>query len=156
MRLSPPSKNGFIWRYILLVGGSGIVEECKNQRRGRYLKKWSLTTVLSDIQKRSPGKTFPSTVLLLQIASSLWYRFIPVVSLSYRTLYEIHYETLMIHVFQHNFVWRRQKIDACGGICRKTGWVKCFPWVGLLYITQGNRQRPFFEITTSPLIFALL
>ena len=58
MRLGPSSKNG-----ILLVGGNGIIEECKNQRRGRYLKKWSLTTALSDIQKPNPGKTFYLPVL---------------------------------------------------------------------------------------------
>ena len=56
MRLSPPSKNCFISRYILLVGSSGIIKECENQSNGFYLKKWPLTTVLSDIQKPDPGK----------------------------------------------------------------------------------------------------
>ena len=63
MRLSPPSKNCFISRYILLVGGSGIIKECENQSNCFYLKKWPLTTVLSDIQKPNPGKTFCSSGL---------------------------------------------------------------------------------------------
>ena len=62
-RLSPPSKNCFISRYIHLVGGSGIIEECENQSNCFYLKKWPLTTVLSDIQKPNPGKTFCSSDL---------------------------------------------------------------------------------------------
>ena len=96
MRLSPPSKNCFISRYILLVGGSGIIKECVNQSNGFYLKKWPVATVLSDIQKPNPGKTFSSPVFLLQIASILRYRFFGVGGLFNRTVYEIHYQTLII------------------------------------------------------------
>ena len=66
MRLSPPSKISFISCYILLDGGRGLIEECENQSNGLYLKKWPLTTVLSDVQKPNPGKTFCS--------SGLWHR----------------------------------------------------------------------------------
>ena len=63
MRLSPPFKISFISRYILLDGGSGLIKECENQSNGLYLKKWPLTTVLSDVQKPNPGKTFCSSGL---------------------------------------------------------------------------------------------
>ena len=67
MRLSHPSKNCLISRDILLVGGSGIIKECENQSNGLYIKKWPLTTVLSDIQKLNPGKTFFDIAFFLKM-----------------------------------------------------------------------------------------
>ena len=67
MRLSPPFKISFISRYILLDGGSGLIKECENQSNGLYLKKWPLTTVLSDIQKPNPGKTFFNIAFFLKM-----------------------------------------------------------------------------------------
>ena len=67
MRPCPPSKNCFISRYILLIGGSGIIKECENQNNGFYLKKWPLTTVLSDIQKPNSGKTFFNIAFFLKM-----------------------------------------------------------------------------------------
>ena len=134
MRLSPPSKNGFIWRYILLVVGSGIIEECENQRRGRYLKKWSLTTALSDIQKPNPGKTFYLPVLThIPPKSSI---FLPTsVKIMLKNM---NNQCLIVYYIQSTIKKGKQsqKSDIAelkqfeGKNCT---W-KCFPWVGFLYI----------------------
>ena len=47
-------------RLISHLDGGSIINEFGNQSSALYLKKWPLTTVLSDIQKSTLGKTFYS------------------------------------------------------------------------------------------------
>ena len=89
MRLGTPSKNGFIYRYIFLVGGSNIIKECENQSNGRYLKKWPLTTVLSYMKKSTPGKTFHDIAFLSKMTQFSDITFSRLFVSFDRTLYEI-------------------------------------------------------------------